>query len=144
MLTWVASVFSGRALTRRHLHQRGDLSVPGLAVLVKQLILIRACELVRLNRARPAFFQRGRDLRPRHIMRSIIGSKLRRALDHRDPLKRIAILIGALTHLDAWSARFAKRLYRGLRRLWAIAPAPTSALLILGPPAPPPACADSS
>jgi hypothetical protein len=77
-------------------------------------------------------------------MRSIYGSKLRRAFDHRDPLARIAILIDALTHLDAWAERFAKRLSCGFMRLWSIAPAPMPAVALLAPLASPPAGADSS
>jgi hypothetical protein len=144
MLAWMASVFAGGVPTRRQLRQRGHLSVPRLAMLVKKLILVRASEIARLRRGPPVFFKRGRDLRPRHILRSVIGSELRHALDHRDPLRRIAILIDALTHLDALATRFAVRLRRGIVRLWAIRPAPMSAAPILGLPAPPPACADSS
>jgi hypothetical protein len=89
-------------------------------------------------------FKHGRDMRRRHFMRSIFGSKLRRALDHRDPIARIAILIDALRHLDAWAARFAKRLRCGFMRLWSIAPARVAADMLLGAPAPSPACVDSS
>ena len=120
------------------------MSIHGLTLMVKQLILLRAGEIAGLRRRRLLFFKRGRDLRRRHLMRSILGSKLRRALHHRDPIARIAILIDALTHLDAWASRFAKRLRCGFMRLWSIAPAATPAMALLGPPASPPACADSS
>jgi hypothetical protein len=144
MLMWIASLLAGLTPTRRQLAQRGDISLDGLSWLVQRLILIRGGELAGYNRNRPCFFKCGRDLRRAHVLRSICGSKLRQALDHRDPIARIAILIDALTHLDAWAARFAKRLRRGITRLWSIAPAPMPAIALLGPPASPPACADSS
>jgi hypothetical protein len=146
MLAWIASVFAGIAPTRRHLSQRGAMSIHRLARMVKQLVLLRAADIAGLKRKTrpPLLFKRGRDMRRRHIMRSMVGSRLRRALDHRDPVARIAILIDALTHLDDWAARFAKHISCGFMRLWSIAPAPTAAVAILGPPAFPPACADSS
>jgi hypothetical protein len=144
MLLWIASLFAGVRPTRRHLEQRRDLSLDGVASLVQRLIIVRGAELAGFNRNRPCFFKYGRDLHRPHVLRSICGSKLRQALDHRDPIARIAILIDALTHLDAWAARFAKRLRGGITRLWSIIPAPTRADAILGPPASQPACADSS
>ena len=146
MLAWIASLLAGHKPTWRQLRQRHRrMSIHGLAMLVKQLILLRAADIAGLKRKRrPLFFKHGRDLRRRHFMRSILGSRLRRALNHRDPIARIAVLIDALTHLDAWAARFAKRLRCGFGRLWSIAPAPVPADAILGPPASPPACADSS
>ncbi|HJS80421.1 MAG TPA: hypothetical protein VJ748_07320 [Vitreimonas sp.] len=146
MLAWIASLFAGREPTRRQLRQRHRrLSIHGLAMMVKRLILLRAADIAGLKRKRrPLFFKHGRDMRRRHFMRSIFGSKLRRALHHRDPIARIAVLIDALTHLDAWAARFAKRLRCGFMRLWSIVPAPMLADAILEPPASGPACADSS
>jgi hypothetical protein len=147
MLTWIASVLASIAPTRRHLSQRGAMSIHRLARMVKQLVLLRAADIAGMKRKTrpPLLFKQGRDMRRRHIMRSMVGSRLRRALDHRDPVARIAILIDALTHLDAWAARFAKHISCGFARLWSIAPAPmTDAVLLLGPPAPPPACCDSS
>jgi hypothetical protein len=146
MLAWIASLLAGHEPTRRQLRQRHRrMSIHGLAMMVKRLILLRAADIAGLKRKRrPLFFKHGRDMRRRHFMRSIFGSELRRALNHRDPIARIAILIDALTHLDAWAARFAKRLRCGFNRLWSIAPAPMPADAILGLPASPPACADSS
>jgi hypothetical protein len=146
MLMWIASLLMGREPGSRHLRQRHrTMSLHGLATMVKQLILLRAGDIAGLKRKqRPVFFKHGRDLRSSHLMRSILGAKLRRALHHRDPIARIAILIDALTNIDAWAARFAKRLRCGFMRLWAIPPAPTPDSVLLGPPASPPACADSS
>jgi hypothetical protein len=146
MLTWIASVLTGRALSARHVRQRHrKASLDGLTLMVKQLILLRAGEIAGpVRRRRLRFFKHGRDLRRRHYMRSVFGSKLRRALNRRDPIARIAILIHALTHLDTWAARFAKRLRCGFMRLWSIAPAPMPAIAFLGAPAPTPVVADSS
>ena len=146
MLMWIASLLTSREPGARHLTQRHrNMSLHRLAMMVKQLILLRARDIAGLKRKhRPVFFKHGRDLRRRHFLRSILGSKLRRALNHRDPIARIAILIDALTHLDAWAVRFAKRLRCGFMRLWAIAPAPMPDVPLLGAPAPTPACADSS
>jgi hypothetical protein len=109
MLAWIASLLAGHEPTWRQLRQRyRRMSIHGLAMMVKRLILLRAADIAGLKRKRrPLYFKHGRDMRRRHFMRSIFGSRLRRALDHRDPIARIAILIDALTHLDAWAARFA-------------------------------------
>jgi hypothetical protein len=137
MLMWIASLLTGREPGSRHLRQRhGAMSLHGLALMVKQLILLRAADIAGLKRKqRPVFFKHGRDLRRRHLMRSIFGAELRRALNHRDPIARIAILIHALTHLDAWAARFAKRLRCGFMRLWSIAPEPMPAIALVCEPA---------
>lgn len=146
MLAWIASLLAGGAPGARHLRQRRcAMSLHGLARTVKRLILQRAADIAGLRRKhRPILFRHGRDLRRRHFARSILGSKLRRALNQRDPVRRVAILIDALTHLDAWAARFARRLRCGFMRLWSIPPAPTPAIALVAPLALPPACADSS
>jgi hypothetical protein len=146
MLMWIASLLIGQPPRARHLRQRRrNMSLHGLALMVKQLILLRARDIAGLKRkSRPLLFSHGRDLRRRHLLRSILGGALRRSLKHRDPIARIAILIDALTHLDAWAARLAKRLRCGFMRLWSIAPAPMPAVVIFGAPAPTPACTDSS
>jgi hypothetical protein len=146
MLAWIASLLSGAVPLSRHWRQRyRKISLHGLALMVKQLILARAAEI---NGQRPKrrliYFKHGRDLRRRHFMRSAYGSKLRRALRHRDPLARIAILIDALKHLDAWAQPFAKRLRRGFTRLRAIVAAPEPAAPLPDAPADALGCVDSS
>jgi hypothetical protein len=145
MLAWIASLFGGAGPLRRHLHQRHrKMSLDGLALMIKQVILLRAADINRRRRRRLVFFKRGRDLRRRHFMRSIYGSRLRRALKHGDPLTRITILADALKHLDAWAQRFAKRLRCGFMRLWAIVATPSPVALIPDAPTRALACADSS
>jgi hypothetical protein len=145
MLSWIAAVlFAGKEITHRQLRQRYRVSVESLTRMVIHLILLRARELSGLRPRKLRFWKHGRDLRTRHLIRSVVGSKLRRALKHKDPAMRIARLIGALHNLDAYAQHLAQRFRRRLTRLWAIVPAPTFAALLLGPPAPPPAVADSS
>jgi hypothetical protein len=123
-LQWLHSVFCGaEIMTRRRLRQRGGLlSLDWLARWVARLVLVRAAEFVGPRRPlRRLIRERGVDLKPRHFMRSVIGSKLRRMLKHRDAVKRITLLIGALSALDTLAALFAKRLRRRITKLWAIA-----------------------
>ena len=123
MLAWVHAVFfNDRIMSRRQLRKRGCfLSLDGLARMVTRLILIRAAELLGPRQPRKRMVRvRGEDLRRRHLVRSVIGSRLRRAFKHRDVRERVAILIAALKTLDLWAARFAKRLARRVTKLWAI------------------------
>jgi hypothetical protein len=143
MLVWIASVFAGKPITSRQAHQRGDISLDGLTRMVMQLAVIRAGELARTRRRRPTFFKRGRDLRRRHLLRSVIGSRLRRKLKHKDIATRIAILIAVLRDLDSIARPLAQRMRRRLTRLWAVTAKPLPADII-GSPAYPPALADSS
>jgi hypothetical protein len=144
MLSWIAAVlFAGKQLTARQLRQRHRrLSLDGLVRLITQLIIVRAAELGRWRRhGRLRFWLHGRDLKRRHYIRSLIGSRLRRALNHKDLAARLRRLIHVLRHLDAFARQLSRR---RLTRLWSIAPAPTPAATIFGAPAPSPAAADSS
>lgn len=123
ILAWFAWAFSAEcAPKRRHMRRRyGLVSLDGLARTVALLILVRAAELagVRRWRANPFFARvRGRQRWPRHAVRSIIGSRLRRALKHKDFTTRVAILTDALRRLDAWAALYVKRMRKGLTKLW--------------------------
>jgi hypothetical protein len=145
MLSWIAAVlFAEREITHRQLRQRRRASIDGLRRVVINLILLRARELSGLRPRKLRFWKHGRDLRTRHLIRSLVGSKLRRALKHKDPAMRIARLIGALRNLDAYAQHLALRMRRRLTRLWAITPAPTFVAPLVGLLAPAPAIADSS
>lgn len=144
MLAWIASVFAGKQISLRHLQQRGDLSLDGLTRMVLQLAIIRAGELARMRRRKLTFFKRGRDLRCRHLLRSVIGSRLRRKLKRKDIAARIAVLIDTLRDLDVLARPIAVRLGRRLTRLWPTTAIIASANALLGAPAPTPAFADSS
>jgi hypothetical protein len=125
MLAWIAWVLSAeRAPNRRHVRRRyGFMSLDVLARRLALLIVVRAGELarVRRQRANPFFSRvRGRQVWPRHITRSIIGGRLRRALKHKDFATRVTILLDAARRLDVWAAQHAKRLRHGMTRLWAV------------------------
>jgi len=146
MLAWIASLLAGVMPLRRHWRQRcRRISLHRIARTVKQLILLRAAEMNGVRpRRRIIYFRHGRDLRRRHFIRSLYGSRLRRALRRRDPLAWIAVLTDALRHLDDWARRFAKGLRCGFMRLWPIPLAPMPATPIPDAPVAALACADSS
>lgn len=146
MLSWLAAVlFAGTAITRRQLKQRlPRVSMARLRRLTLQLLMIRAHELAQMRTRKLLFWRFGRDRRRRHIFRSLLGSKVRRLLAHRDRAARIHALIGMLRNLDAHARKLAARMRRRLTRLWAIAPAPAPTPLFYSTPARAPAFADSS
>jgi hypothetical protein len=147
MLSWLAAMLpANRAIARRHLQQRiGFISLPWLTRRVGHILIVRAAQLGRLRRRkRLRFWRHGRDLRPAHLIRSVLGGRLRRALKHRDAATWIAKLIHVLRNLDAYARPLIRRLRGGLTRLARLMPAITPAAAIHGAPASAPAIADSS
>jgi hypothetical protein len=145
MLAWIASVLAGKPIGARQGRQRGHVSLDGLTRMVTQLLIVRAGELARLRRRRRfTYFKRGRDLRCRHLFRSLIGSRLRRAMKRKHIGARIAVMIHVLRHLDAYARPLAQRMRRRLTRLWAITPRPMPATPLNDAPLLLPALADSS
>ena len=146
MLAWLAAVlFANAPISARQARQRGDVSLTSLTRLTMKLLIVRAGELARMRLPRsPRFWKHGRDLRRRHLMRSVIGSTLRRALTHRDLATRIARVIAVLRNLDTHARALFKRLRGRLTRLFAIVAAPMPFDAILAPPAFSPALCDSS
>ena len=147
VLSWItAMMFHDRALTFRHVAQRLDLiSLPWLTQLVSKLLVNRAAQLARLRPPKHIrYWRHGRDLHRPHMLRSVIGARPRRALRHKDIRAWLENLMAVLRNLDAYAAPLAKRFRRGLTRLWRILPPIAPAAALLGPPAPPPAVADSS
>lgn len=142
MLRWIAAVFRGDAVAPRHRRRRGDISIHRLARMVVALMMIRALALIGRTRQVPRW-RHGRDLYRSHFRRSLLGAKLRLALNHRDPRTRIAQLVTILRNLDAYAARLAHRL-RHLRRLWRIMPPIAPAMTLHAAPSSSPAFADSS
>jgi hypothetical protein len=136
-LQWVAAVlFGGREVAVRHLHQRCPLiSLERLTRLATCLLIVRAREQARCRAGTLRFWRHGRDLRPRHLIRSLLGSKLRRAFKPKGVAARIAALIGLLRNLDACARRLARRMRRGLTRLWPIKAASTFAAPLTDVPA---------
>lgn len=137
ILSWIAAVlFGGKEIAHRHMLQRcGRISLERLMRRTIYLLIIRAAELTgRRPRQRLSYYKHGRDLRPRHFLRSLLGAELRRALRPKGLAARIAALINVLRNLDAHAERLAARMKRGLTRLWALAAASASAIVIMGPP----------
>jgi len=120
MLGWIAMLMfsAGFKPNRRRLHRYGDLSVHRLARMVRNLIIIRACQTAPPPTLRPPprrnFAPTGfaRRLHPRGFLRACAGSRLRRALRARDPATRISLLLGALCNLDAMATLVKRRLTR--------------------------------
>ncbi|MBC7769728.1 MAG: hypothetical protein H7124_13185 [Phycisphaerales bacterium] len=119
-LVWFAMLMFAAAppRNRRRLGRFALLSLDDLARLVRNLILARAAQLAGVGRAKrapcrnyaPSGFSRR--LRPRQVARSLAGSRLRRALRHRDRATRISILLAALRDLDAHARNVARKLTR--------------------------------
>lgn len=147
LLQWIAAMLvSNRAVTLRHVQQRGDMiCLPWLTRLVGKLLIVRAGQLARLRRRRRIrLWRRGCDLRRAHLIRSALGARLRRKMKHKDPRARIAGLIAIVRDLDGHAAPLAKRLRRGLTRLWRTWAPITAVCTDHGAPAPAPAFSDSS
>ncbi len=146
MLNWITAVlFAGRTITPRHLRQRAErTSLDHLTRTTIHLLIVRSAELRgRRPSARRAFFKRGRDLRRRHLIRSLLGARLRRVLSYKgDPLARIQNLTRVLRRLDD----YARLLFR--RPLTRLFPIPAAAAPRLCPacdtPQAAPALCDSS
>jgi hypothetical protein len=146
LLQWIAAVlFGGKSVSVRQLRQRCErASLESLTRLAIDLLIVRAGELAGCRPGKRRYWRHGRDLRPRHLIRSLLGSNLRRALKPKHVSARIAAVIGALRDLDRYARRLAHRMRRGLARLWAIAPAPMPAKAVSDASAAPLAFADSS
>jgi hypothetical protein len=146
VLGWLMSVlFGDREVSVRHLNQRLDfVFLDELTDVTRVLLVSRALQFAKApNRRRLHYWRHGRSLRRAHFMRSFLGAHFRRLLTHRDFKTRIAQLIDLLRNLDVHARRLAQRL-RKLHRLWRLVPRIAPAVLILGPPASPPALTDSS
>ena len=147
MLQWLAAVlFSDRPVSFRHIQRIEDTTLSGLQRLVTGLVMARALNLLARPRrsGRIHYWRRGRNMRPRHWVRSLLGSKLRRALRHKDIATHIAQLIAVLRNLDKHAAHLAQRMRCKLRRLWRTTPPIAPATALCGTPPPLPAIANSS
>lgn len=130
MLAWVGAALFSNALYRisdRHILARAwYLNLDRVAVSIANIILLHA--FAQMN-ARPGkrftvfdYSAHGfaRRTRVRNITRAGRGSWLRKRLHHRDPLTRFNLIVQALNDIDALAERAARRLRRGLTRLFAI------------------------
>lgn len=121
MLMWLQAVLCGvAAFSDRHERQRGErMSLAWLTRRVKMLILSRANDFARKRQRRQVRAFRGRRIVARGgALRALLGARLHRALNRKSLAERLAALIHALQHIDAYAAHVAKRLKRGLTRRW--------------------------
>lgn len=152
MLVWVGDALLGEgAPNRRRLRQRGRfLSLDRLARFTCWLALIRAVEIAGIRwRGRvvrntaPAGFRR-RTV-PCAQTRACIGARLRKAMRSGDPAARMRFITAALADIDAFARRhLVARVLRRLTKRCAVVLFAPPAAALLGAPALPPACADSS
>jgi hypothetical protein len=150
MLLWAAAVMLGeRIAPRRHLRQRSRaLSITKLTHLVRNLLIIRAAEVVRhrppapwRNFAPAGFLHR----RGRCRLRTIAGSRLRRLLNEGDLAARLMRFVHIVRNLDACARKFLLRRARsGLGHLNSLIVTRPQAHALPLRPAHPPAPADSS
>ncbi len=152
MLAWLAlALFSESArIDRRRIRQRYRfVSLDWIERLVRALAFIRAVEITGITKRRrflrnaaPTGFRRR--IRLSAGWRATAGSRLRKALKHRDPRQRIQRLLAALADIDAFTRRYlVSRALRRLTKLCAIvlAAPPADALISLAAPSP---CADDT
>ncbi len=147
MLAWLARALTGAApISRRFIRQRyAFASLNWAERFVRALAAIRAIELTGIRkRPRPPLRNAAmcgfrRRIARGGMMRAIAGSRLRKALKHRDPAERLRGLVAALSDIDAFTRRYlVARARRRLTRVHAvIAYAPSAEMLIvLAQPAP--------
>mgnify|MGYP000499719707 CR=1 FL=1 len=149
VLLWMGALMfapPGAPFNRRRIARYQHMTLGRMANTVARLILIRAAILYapprRHRRTSRHFAPNGVRQRatPHHLVRSAIGSRIRRALRHRDPGQRLAILLDALVNIDA----LARKLYRRLTRLRPLIVARPRASAWQSAPALAPAAADTS
>lgn len=153
MIVWAAAALFGELFAdRRRIRQRfGLLAIGRLTHLVRNLMIARGAQLLppsaRRRRVPRNFAPTGFRLRarPRNILRSIAGGRLRRFLNAGDLATRLVRLIQVLSDFDRYVRAFLlRRGQRGVTRLIRV--------LLVRPPhdaarslaAPTPALADSS
>jgi hypothetical protein len=117
---------SGR-ISERHLLARGlYLNLDAVARTINNIILLHACAKLGMGTGHPPKLRNyastgfSRRTRVRSITRAGRGSWLRKRLQHRDLLTHFLLIVNALNNVDALADRAAKRLSRGLTRLFAI------------------------
>lgn len=120
LLNWIAAMPG--AISSRRMNQRGDVSLPWLKQAVTTLLMIRALRLIRPPRHHVHRWHCGRRLRRAHFRRSLLGSKLRRALGGKDFLAGVTQLMAVLRNLDTHARLLARRMRHKMRRYFRIAP----------------------
>lgn len=130
LLAWFAAgALQRSAASQRHHRRYGALTIETLTRAVRNIILIRAAQVLKPNprhqvrgraNARPGFRQSSWR---RPSLRAIAGVELRRILRNRGSfIGRVIHLIAILRRVDALAARLAHRRQRPFTRLRAITP----------------------
>jgi hypothetical protein len=138
MLLWTFQALFAAALSPHHERQRRErMSLTWLTQQVKLLIISRAGDLAhtRMRRRQRISYRGCRNVLKTGFVKAIIGARIRRLLNRKALVERIAALIDALRHVDDHAALVAKRLRRGLTRrclqLFALPPASDAAIITL-------------
>ena len=150
MLMWTFQALCAGMFSPRHERQRRErMSLIWLTQQVKLLIISRANDFagMRMRRRRQIISYRGcRNVLKPGIVNALIGVRLRRFLNRKGLIERIAALVQALHHIDDCASIVAHRMRRGLNRrmlhLFALPPAPAARIVTLT--APDAICVDSS
>ncbi|WP_135212773.1 hypothetical protein [Vitreimonas flagellata] len=116
LLFWVGALMFRDSLGRvseRHLLARGFYAnLDAVAGTINNIIILHAAAKLGMGTGHPP--------KLRTITRAGRGSYLRKRLQHRDLLTRFVLIVNTLNNVDALADRAARRLARGLTRLFGI------------------------
>jgi hypothetical protein len=128
LLVWLGIAMfrdSGGRISERHLLSRG-LYLNAVARTINNIIVLHACAKLGMGTGHPPKLRNyassgfSRRTRARSVVRAGRGSYLRKRLQHRDLLTRFLLIVNALNNVDTLADRAARRLARGLTRLFGI------------------------
>ena len=149
MLMWTFQALCAGRFSPRHERQRRErMSLVWLTQQVKLLIISRANDFAHDPRRRRRIISyRGcRNVLKPGFVNAALGVRLRRTLNRKGLIERIAALVQALHQIDDYATIVAHRMRRGLTRrmlhLFALPPMPATRLITLA--APDAICVDSS
>lgn len=124
VLAWIGTMLFGdeKPISRRHVRQRyAWLNLNVMARVIAHLVLARAVAFApRLpKRTQRNYAGAGftRSIGRSHVLRTLIGSRLRKSLKHPDVATRFARLLDALRNIDALARQLAHRLRKGRTRV---------------------------
>ncbi len=130
LLFWVGALMFRDSLGRiseRHLLARGlYANLDAVARTINNIIILHASAKLGRGTGHPPKLRDyasagfSRRTRVRSITRAGRGAWLRKRLQHRDLLTRFVLIVNALNNVDALADRAARRLARGLTRLFGI------------------------